>query len=131
MSEPVDRQRLVLPVLCLLFTVLTSLYYWSPLLRAQWSMQDDHDIFRFIGQREQLPLGEIPNVLATKTEIGAMGALLRFRPSYFVLHLFQSSIFGKHPSAWYAVHIAMAVVFSSVLCVVALRVASPIVVLGF
>jgi hypothetical protein len=131
MPEPVARRRLSLPVVCLLFTVLTSLFYWSPLLRAEWSMADDHDIFRFIGEREHLPLLEMPNVLATKTEIGAMGSLLRFRPSYFALTVLQSSIFGKHPSAWYAFHIAMAVIFASVLCLVALRVASPIVVLGF
>jgi hypothetical protein len=131
MRESVHRHRLALPVVCLLFTVLTSLYYWSPLLRAEWSMADDHDIFRFIGERDHLPLREIPNVLATKTEIGAMGSLLRFRPSYFALTVLQSSIFGKHPSAWYALHIAVAVIFAGVLCGAALRVASPIVVLGF
>src|SRR5437899_8309815 len=119
MSERV-RQSPAITILCLLVTVFTGLYYWSPLLRAEWSMADDHEIFRFIGDREHLPMGEIAKVMRTQTEIGRMGSVVRFYPAYNALTLLQASVFGKNPSAWYAFHIAIAVVFSVVLCLVGL-----------
>jgi hypothetical protein len=118
-------------LLCLLFALFIGIYFWSPLIEARFSIIDDHDIVSFIGQRERLPLSEIPKVMLDRTEIGKWGAEQRFRPSYYSLYLLQASVFGKHPSAWYTFNIVIALLFYVVLAIVGLRITAPIVVFGF
>jgi hypothetical protein len=126
-----DRYHSLGALVCLLVALITSIYYWSPLLGAKWSIIDDHEIFTIIGPRQRLPLSEIPTALYAKTEIGQMGSASRFRPSYYTLRLLEASAWGKNPALWYSVRILIATMFAIVLALVVLSLADPILVVGF
>src|SRR5262249_7451141 len=118
-------------LLCLSLVLTMGTYYWSPLLRAKWSITDDHQIFSFIGQAYRLPVADIPQVLIRKTELGDIGSGTRFRPTYYFLRVLETSVLGKNPSAWYIVEISVWFVFSTMLTIVLLRIADPGLVLAF
>lgn len=117
-------------LLCFGFALFYSLYSWLPLLGAQWSMIDDHEVVATIGLRDRLPLSEIPSALG-KTEIGSAGVSVRFRPSYYSLRLLEAATWGKQPQLWYAARIVIAVLFALVLTSVCLRLGGPILTFGF
>ncbi len=117
-------------LLCFGFALFYSLYNWLPLLDANWSIIDDHEIVAIIGLRDRLPISEIPAALG-KTEIGNPGISVRFRPSYFSLRFLEAAIWGKQPHIWYAARIAISILFALVLTSVCLRLGGPILTFGF
>jgi hypothetical protein len=62
-------------------------------------MIDDHEIFRFLGPDLHLPLSEVWSTLLSKTEVGTLQG--RFRPSYYVLKLIETSLWGANIHLWY------------------------------
>lgn len=117
-------------LLCFGFALFFSLYNWSPLLDAKWSIVDDHEIVSTIGTGDRLPLSEVPVALG-KSEVGTAGIATRFRPSYYSLRFLEAATWGKQPHKWYIARIAIAVFFALVLAGVCLRLGGPILTFGF
>lgn len=111
-------------LLCYIFAFSYSLYSWQPLLNANWSIIDDHEIISIIGSRERLPVSEIPAALSN-TEVGKAGHTSRFRPSYYTLRLVEAASWGGNPKLWYATRISIAVLFAMILTAVCLRFGAP------
>ena len=100
------RVRIAIGAMSMTCLVLVIVLVFSRILRAQWSLIDDHEIMWFLGSDGRLPLTEIPSRLAD-TEVGAFGATPRYRPTYYFLRLLEASLWGAHPSVWYASRLAM------------------------
>jgi hypothetical protein len=78
------------------------------LLRARWSIIDDHEIMWFLGTKARLALADIPSLLA-KTEVGAFGSHTRFRPVYYFLRLVETALWGRLPMLWYSARLGLLV----------------------
>jgi hypothetical protein len=79
----------------------------GPLTRARWGIIDDHEIAQYVGPSGRLPFGDIPRVLIRDTEVGAVGHVPRFRPTYYTLRLAESSLWGFIPATWYRARIGL------------------------
>jgi hypothetical protein len=66
---------------------------------ADWGIVDDHEIFRFLGNKQHLPFSEILSTVLQKTEVGSLTG--RFRPSYYFLRVLESSSWGRNVHLWY------------------------------
>jgi hypothetical protein len=115
--------------ICYLVAVLIVLYSWSPMLRAQWSMIDDHEIVSLIGSGDGFGFRDIPEALE-KTEVSSSSAANRFRPSYYAIRYAEIAAWGANPEYWYAARILIAVLFSLAFTWLCLQVASPLLALG-
>jgi hypothetical protein len=79
--------------------IFSLLLTGTQILRANWGMIDDHEIFKFLGPDLKLPATEIWNTLLTKTEVGQLQG--RFRPSFYFVTLVQAWLFGPDVHLWY------------------------------
>jgi hypothetical protein len=96
---PSSRLRgffLIIAVSSLFSLLLTG----SQILHANWGLIDDHQVFTFLGPDLKLPASEIWSTLLTKTEVGQLQG--RFRPSYYVMTLLETWLFGPDVRLWYA-----------------------------
>jgi hypothetical protein len=115
---------------CLFSAIAITVYYWSPLIDARWGVMDDHAVVFAIGNRQRIPLSEVTSqCLWSFSHLPP--ADLRLRPSYLCLRALEMNVWGKNVSLWYSFRIAIAVVFATVLALVLLRIANPILVFGF
>lgn len=85
---------------------LVAVVFWRKDLQAKWGLIDDHEIMSYLGEDKTLSLQEIPETLF-KTEVGAAGDSVRFRPVYYSLRLIETSIWGYNYSLWYITRIAL------------------------
>jgi hypothetical protein len=77
------------------------------ILDAGWSPIDDHEIMQFLGAQTRVGILEIPALLLG-TEVGHPGSgFPRYRPSYYLVRLFETALWGDSPRAWYAAHLVM------------------------
>lgn len=116
--------------ICILFAILYSIYSWSPLLGASWSIIDDHEFIDNIGSRERLPFGEIPSAVLN-TEVGRQGKTTRFRPAYYTLQSLEAAVWGKHPAIWFGMRMAIATLFAALLAKVCIDIGGSILAFGF
>ena len=79
--------------------VFSLLLTGTQILRANWGLIDDHQIFTFLGPDLKLPANEIWSTLLGKTEVGQLQG--RFRPSYYLITLAETSLFGPDVHLWY------------------------------
>jgi len=84
-----------------------SLYFFRSNLKIQLGPIDDHDIVNFLGSDKQLWIWQIPSVLLEKTEVGQYGDNARFRPTYYIFRLLETSAFGVNATNWYFARIFM------------------------
>jgi hypothetical protein len=77
--------------------------------QANWGLIDDHEVFTYLGPDLWLPFGEIRETLMTKTEIGTQQG--RFRPSFYLLKLAETSLLGADVHLWYLVNSACFAIF--------------------
>jgi hypothetical protein len=84
-----------------------SLYFFRSNLKIQLGPIDDHEIVRFLGSDKRLWIWQIPSVLLEKTEVGSYGESSRFRPTYYLLRLLETSAFGVDATNWYFARIFM------------------------
>lgn len=117
-------------LLCYAAVVLIAAYSWGPLLDAQWSIVDDHEIVATVGQNNAFSYADIPAALG-KTEVASSSTAVRFRPSYYVLRFSEVAAWGANPGYWYATRVLIAIAFSLALAWVCLQLASPVLALGF
>ena len=98
----------------LIFLISFSILFGFILLRhnldAKWSIIDDHEIMHFLGSDRNIPFNEIPKLIF-QTEIGSYGDSLRYRPSYYVLRIFETFLWGDNPQLWYAARILFLIIF--------------------
>lgn len=98
MLFPASRLRgffLIIAVSSLFSLLLTG----SQLLHGNWGLIDDHQVFTFLGPDLKLPASEIWSTLLTKTEVGQLQG--RFRPTYYVITLVETWLFGPDVHLWY------------------------------
>jgi hypothetical protein len=79
--------------------VFSLLLTGTQIFRANWGLIDDHQIFTFLGPDLKLPASEIWSTLLTKTEVGQLQG--RFRPSYYLITVVETSLFGPDVHLWY------------------------------
>jgi hypothetical protein len=72
----------------------------SAILSAQFGPVDDHEPLIWLGSDGHLALEEFWSTLAG-TEVGQWGGFLRFRPAYYMVRIFQATLFGDSPAGWY------------------------------
>ena len=87
----------------LAIVVISGVFSWlltgTQIFRANWGLIDDHQIFTFLGPDLKLPANEIWSTLLGKTEVGQLQG--RFRPSYYLITLIETSLFGPDVHLWY------------------------------
>ncbi|TXH01159.1 MAG: hypothetical protein E6R05_06000 [Candidatus Moraniibacteriota bacterium] len=76
-------------------------YLMGGLFSAKLGMIDDHEIPYFLGSDGRITLSELPGVIG-KTEIGAWGEYLRFRPSYYTLRVLETMLWRDNATLWFA-----------------------------
>ncbi len=96
--------------------VMSGIFSWlltgTQIFRANWGLIDDHQIFTFLGPDLKLPASEIWSTLLAKTEVGQLQG--RFRPSYYLIPLAETSLFGPDVHLWYIRNsVAFALVLSA------------------
>ncbi|MBR0906329.1 hypothetical protein [Bradyrhizobium liaoningense] len=77
--------------------------------QANWGLIDDHEVFTYLGSDLRLPFGEIWETLITKTEVGQLQG--RFRPSFYLLKVAETSLLGVDVHLWYLVNTASFAIF--------------------
>jgi hypothetical protein len=93
--------------------VFSFLLIGRQIYHANWGLIDDHEIFNFLGPGLHLPLNEIWNTLLTKTEVGTFAG--RFRPTYYVIILIETSLLGTNVHLWYLLDaVGFAIFLSSI-----------------
>ncbi len=103
-------------ILLIIFSSLfLSLYLFGKNLDSKWWYLDDHEIMKYLGDDGKISLNELPEVLINDTEVGDYGSYERYRPSYFVLRLLGSVIWGNNPEMWYLSRILIITVFLSII----------------
>ena len=110
----VPRSKLVNFVVVAFFSVaLSCLLIGSQIFRANWGIIDDHEVFFFLGPSLDLPVGDIWATLLAKTEVGTLQG--RFRPSFYLLKVIETSLFGANVHLWYLSNaIAFAIFLGSI-----------------
>lgn len=100
-------------IIACLSSALAFLLMGRQIQQANWGLIDDHVVFYFLGPDLDLPFSEIWNALLTKTEVGTLEG--RFRPTYYLLTLIETWLWGPNVHLWYLTHtIAFAVFLSSI-----------------
>lgn len=93
------RTAIVLALMTIV-TVGFTMYLWGPLRTARWDVLDDHEIAYFVGPGGRLPIRAIPGAL-WRTAVVDFNAHTRLRPTYTLLRLVESSLWGLNPSRWF------------------------------
>jgi hypothetical protein len=94
-------------LLCIVvLSVYLSYYLWGANLNAHWSLTDDQEILRLLGDDQKIGLFEIPHVWLS-TEVGQFGSHVRYRPSYYFLRIWECFLWGPSPFLWYVSRLIM------------------------
>ena len=117
----ISRSMSVFLVLVAAFSAYISFHY---ALKIKFGPIDDHEVFKFLGPKQQIKWLDIPNLLWTKTEVGKWGTSPRYRPSYYTIRVFETKIFGANPALWYALRLVLVSVVSFLLTFVAIHLAN-------
>jgi hypothetical protein len=100
-------------IIALLSTAISFLLVGRQIFLANWGVIDDHEVFRYLGPGLHLPASDIWSTLLAKTEVGTLQG--RFRPSYYLIKLIETSIWGANVHLWYLGHtIGFAIFLSSI-----------------
>jgi hypothetical protein len=95
-----ERKWITFALVVVMSIGISFLLIGKQVFLANWGIIDDGEIFLFLGRHTRLPLLEFFNVLLNMTEVGHFGSG-RFRPSYYVLILLESSAWGTNVHLWY------------------------------
>lgn len=68
---------------------------------AKLGIIDDHEIAMFLGNDGRVKVSEVPKTLIDQTEVGQWGNYLRYRPSYYLLRVVETSLWGDNARLWY------------------------------
>lgn len=91
----------------LLLSLIFSLYFWGPNLKADWGMTDDHMIMHYFIDNPKVSLLEVPELIMEKTEVGKFGNTTINRPFYYSGRVIESALWQKNVSLWYLARIIM------------------------
>lgn len=101
-------------VFILIVSLTFSFLLFGENLQAQWWIIDDHEYMSFMGSDGQLAIWEIPKTLVSNTEIGRYGRKPRYRPSYYILRLLETALWGNQPKYYYLTRILICSFFISI-----------------
>jgi hypothetical protein len=79
--------------------LLSFLLLGKQVLYANWGLIDDHETYFWLGPGLHLPITDVWHTLITKTEIGTFQG--RFRPTYCLLRILETAIWGTNVHLWY------------------------------
>ena len=82
-------------------SILLPVMVYIQVLKIHWGILDDHEIFYYLGSDNKLGFNELFPVLLEKTEVGQIGMVARFRPTYYFLRILQTVIMGDNVHLWY------------------------------
>lgn len=96
-------------VVALLACVFSLALTGRQIVQANWGLIDDHEVFTYLGPDLRLPVDEIRDTLIAKTEVGQWRG--RFRPTFYILKVAETSLFGTDVHLWYLVNSACFAIF--------------------
>jgi hypothetical protein len=92
--------------------LLSAWLIGGQVLYAGWGIIDDHDTLTMIGAgNHHLPLSQYFDVMIARTEMGAIGRSVRFRPFYYPAMLGEAVVWGNNVHLWYACRMVLLSVF--------------------
>jgi hypothetical protein len=115
---------------CYFVAIFISIYSWIPLVNAEWSIIDDHEIVDAIGPTGKFSFLDIPSVLS-KGELAFSSTSTRFRPAYYTIRYIETAIWGGVPEYWYCFRVMAAIVFAIVLARLCLSIANSVLAAAF
>lgn len=101
------RRTLMRAAICAVAGSVLSVAQLAPQRNAWWGLMDDHEPLEWRAPGTSLAFGDIPRVIATRTEAGQFGRSPRYRPVYYTLRVIESWAWGASPAAWYRARIVM------------------------
>jgi len=87
-------------VVAVAISVAVTMSYFSEMLKGSLGLIDDHEYLNFLGDDREISWSEVP-LLLDATEAGTWGEGTRFRPTYFLLRILQTKLFGLEGSLWF------------------------------
>ena len=84
-----------------------AIWATGPSFTAKFGPIDDHEPLIWMGPDGHLPWTAFWTTFVHKTEVGQWGGTGRFRPTYYLLRVGETVLFGNDPRAWYACVVAM------------------------
>jgi hypothetical protein len=81
-------------------------YVMAPMMGAQFSHVDDHEIAVMIGPSQHIALADVPGKIAQF----AMENDGRFRPGYYFLRVVEAAFAGTHTHIWYLDRFVLALI---------------------
>ncbi|MCP3446161.1 hypothetical protein [Bradyrhizobium sp. CCGUVB14] len=105
------RQLFAVAILACAFSLLLT---GRQVTEANWGLIDDHEVFTYLGPDLRLPFGEIWETLINKTEVGQLQG--RFRPSFYLLKVAETSLLGADVHLWYLVNSICFAIFLASIC---------------
>jgi hypothetical protein len=93
-------KRLIKIVLMIVAAASIAYFLIGGNFGAQWNVVDDHMIVGFLGEDQKVKVGEIPGLLQ-ETEVAHFGESARFRPSFWVMYLWECILWGNNIFLWY------------------------------
>jgi hypothetical protein len=101
------RRRKLIAVLVIALGFFASLCLIGGLAQSKLGLTDENDLPQYVGARGTIGFSEIPRVLVTTTEVGEFGLSQRFRPTYYLLRVTETALWGLDGRAWYRWRIVM------------------------
>jgi hypothetical protein len=93
------RSRCLLTLLSLAGAAFLAFHLAGTNLKGSWIIIDDHEIMKFLGADHRLGWSEVPGLLLA-TEVGKPGEAVRYRPSYYLLRLGETCLWGADIRLW-------------------------------
>lgn len=118
MINRVSQKHRSFKVFTCVFNVVLAVYIFKSTPYIGFGPVDDHEIIRYLGPDRHLRLSEIFSTLIRDTEVGDLGINGRFRPSYYIVRLFETFVFGAREYLWFSFRISIVVISSIMLSLV-------------
>jgi hypothetical protein len=96
-------------IIACLSIAMSFLLIGRQVYQANWGLIDDHEVFKFLGSGLHLSPGDIWSTLLAKTEVGTFQG--RFRPSFYLVKVAETSLFGANVHLWYLANVAGFAIF--------------------
>lgn len=96
----------------IIFTIILSLLFWSPLIKATWGPADDFEIINWLGSDRNIFFSEFIKFFYEGEGWSGFGEIrTRFRPNYSFFRILETYFFSDNLSLWYLSRISFFIIF--------------------
>lgn len=96
-----QRVKLFIIIVC---SLGVGFYLFGANLKAAFGIDSDHEIIHYLGEDGKLSLNEIPHILFAPdhhVSLATFGKSTLYRPSFTVLRVIETGLYGKNEMLWY------------------------------